>query len=164
MISAAAAALAVLRRVDLAGALAASALGASLAVVLLVVLVVVLVFAVAARGCFLVSVVLLALVAGFLPVVLLVVLLAGFLLEEVSAFLAPGATEVPSAVVERSEDRREESPPRRREVLSDMNPTIAIRPSPFKHSSSSACRFLISVRCRIRRCGWSGGVEPHDDP
>lgn len=62
----------------------------------------------------------LAVVVCFLLSLMLLVLLAVFLLEEVPAFLAPGAAEVPSAVVERPLDRLEESPPRRRELLSDI--------------------------------------------
>jgi len=54
-------------------------------------------------------------------------------LVPVLAFLAPSPSEVPPEVVERPEDRFEGAPPRRRGVLSDILPTIAIEDPAFKH-------------------------------
>ena len=53
-------------------------------------------------------------------------------LVPVLAFLAPSPSEVPPEVVERPEDRFEGAPPRRRGVLSDIPPTIAIEDPAFK--------------------------------
>ena len=53
-------------------------------------------------------------------------------LVPVLAFLAPSPSEVPPEVVERPEDRFEGAPPRRRGVLSDILPTIAIEDPAFK--------------------------------